>query len=621
MMRELVIDGQSMDLAPDTDVTLEYVSDITGDIGKISLSHSYTIRLPRTARNSRILDDPGAPAHESSQARRFMAARFYRNGIDLIGPAKAYLLKTTSDAYEVALVWNGLQALEDLSQSDATINGLPGLPVLEWVGPDGVPSYKLGGEAFFAPYESGLGPVKYPAVNAATHPCMQVRSLLARILENAGVPYALTSAAEEELAGMVVLAAPGHRPDAAMERESGQTAGYVALRAGRYNGVPMQMLSIGQWTSGWDAPRALGTLPATAAGPQVGAVLETGEDSSDHRLLVNLRAPVALEGAALVIEGLEYGEDLNVVTAREQLLLAYFRKDADGAYCLSLDEELSLSGWPYYSIGLKYDTATPVTAAFSAYDSALPMLTVNRVHDAIDISHDNRFPLAGNLPDIGQWDFVKACMALCGLAPVIRGGRLTLCTYGERLELRDACDWTSKVDMTDSPEASYSLSGWAQRNRIAYEEDAPLSFDPDAVIVTEDETIKEDRELFKLPFAASMQNTALHYKVTEDTDEDGDPVKVAEDEDIEPRIFKIADGRMSFTDDLYGEGLAARYAELQKIVRRPLALTVNVRLNELDLASLDPARPVYLGQYGRYYAVLKVQTSESDLCKVELIQL
>ena len=40
MTRELIIEGQHVDLAPDTDITLEFVNNIIGDIGKISLSRS-----------------------------------------------------------------------------------------------------------------------------------------------------------------------------------------------------------------------------------------------------------------------------------------------------------------------------------------------------------------------------------------------------------------------------------------------------------------------------------------------------------------------------------------------------------------------------------------------------
>ena len=40
MTHELIIEGQHVDIAPNTDLTLEYVSNIVGDISKITLSRS-----------------------------------------------------------------------------------------------------------------------------------------------------------------------------------------------------------------------------------------------------------------------------------------------------------------------------------------------------------------------------------------------------------------------------------------------------------------------------------------------------------------------------------------------------------------------------------------------------
>ena len=104
----------------------------------------------------------------------------------------------------------------------------------------------------------------------------------------------------------------------------------------------------------------------------------------------------------------------------------------------------------------------------------------------------------------------------------------------------------------------------------------------------------------------------------------------AEDIDIEPRVMRLRVGadasgasryELVFAPELYGEGLKATYyAELQEVVRVPVILTLHVRLHELDLATLDLRRPVYLRQYGHYYSIIKVQTS-GDVCKVELIQI
>lgn len=609
MTRELIIEGQHIDLAPDTDITLEYVSNLIGDVGKINLSHSYTAKLPKTARNARVLDDPGRPGHESRLARKFLSAEYYRNGINLIGQAQAYLLRTTPDSYEVALVWNTLEALQALSQNPETLNDLPDLPILTWIGQNGrTPDYFGGdtGGAYFAWYDAGLGPNTYPTVNAGTHPCMGLMALIERILSNAGVPLIISDNARSSLIGRAILAAPGHKPSRLQEAESGSVAGRVYFQSATINGKPGTLMYAKDWVEGWDS--------VYSDGHPISGDIDT------HRVLINLQSAdgAELSDCKIEINGYTLDEEFeNVIAEQELLAEAYFKPNAVGWY-LYFDEEIKLSGWPYYGLFLKFDKAA--STEFTRYNPDLPLLAYNRVHDTIDIENDNRFPLAGNLPDFKQWDFIKACMAQFGLAPIIQDGALSLHTYDELLSSREAYDWTSKVDMTSrAPEdMSYALDSWAQANIITFQEGAPLAFDPSAHLVVEDTTLAESRNLYKLPWAASMQSAAQHYKVKDDGE--------LEDVDIQPRIFAVGLGTkgqtLRFEDDMHGDGLiAAHYTALQEAVRKPVKLTAHIRLHEIDLAQLDLTRPVYLGQYGQYYAILKIQTSDTDLCKVELLQL
>lgn len=607
MTRELIIEGQHVDLAPGTDITLEFVSNLTGDLGKINLSHSYTVKLPKTTLNAKILDDPGNPGHESNRARRFLSAEYYRNGISLIGQAQAYLLKASSESYEVALVWNTLEALQALSQNAGTLNDLPDLPMLGWLN-GATPDYTRDGTdgAFFAWYESGLGANKYPTVNTGTHPSMGLSSLIQKILDNAGVPFQFSTSAAAQIAGHAILAAPGHAPSRLQEIQSGSSAGAFSITVATVNGQQTSMLSTGNWTNGWDGVR------------DGNGYLQTG-DNDRHRVLINIQAPagVDLSDCKIIIDGYTTGQYETVVETSETLLEAYFKEGPSGWY-MYIDEDINLSGWPKYQIGLR--TSRVVSATFSRYNPDLPMLAYNRIHNEINAAKDNRFPLQGNLPNIKQWDFIKACMAQFGLAPIIQDGVLSFYTYDELLTSRNAYDWTSKVDMrTVEPEdMSYTLDSWARDNIIVFQDNPALSFNPNAAIVVEDTTLEESRDLYELPWAASMQSAAQHYKVKDDG--------TLEDVDIEPRIFAVETGdkghTLRFKDDMHGSGLiAAHYQTLQEVVRKPVRITANIRLHEIDLAQLDLTRPVYLGQYGQYYAILKIQTSATDLCKVELLQL
>lgn len=630
MTRELLIEGQHVDLAPDTDITLEFVNNIVGDIGKISLSRSYTVKIPKTIRNTRILDDPGHPGHESGVTRRYMNARYYRNGIDLIGPAQAYILKTTPESYEIALVWNTLEALQALSQYNGTLNDLPELPVLTWIGSNGTtPDYTGSndyGGAFFAFYNSGLGRIKYPTVGTATHPSMWVGDIIDRIIGSAGVGYTISAAAQGDIQDVAVLAAPNRAPTRDMEYFSGGH-GIMRLYPRTLNGATFQGLHISAWSYsttsanfGWDGPtQALSaSVMIEKVGAQFGVVLSTG-DIQNHRLLLNLRTSVNMKNSNIYIQGLNIDTNKNI-TARETLLKIPFRQAENGDWYIHTYEELSLSGWPYYGIAIEYYGSTVNNVAFGTYDKGSSYnIIVHRVHEHLPVAKDNRFPLQGNLPDIKQWDFIKACMAMFGWAAVIQNGRLQLMKYSELLDTSNAYDWTAKVDMTDKDpqEFSYTLDNWARVNTLLYEKDTPLSFDPDASLEVQDATLSEQRDYYKLPFAASMQSDAPHYKVS------GTEV---EDVDIAPRIFKVVDRdgvrTLEFTEDLYGSSLVgSHYARFQEMIRKPVRLTLNIRLHEIDLAQLDLTRAVYLGQYGKYYMILKIQTSDTDLCKVELIQL
>ena len=55
MKEELYIKGERVDLSDD-EITLNFKSNLLGDISKITASNSYTITLPRTNKNIRLLD-------------------------------------------------------------------------------------------------------------------------------------------------------------------------------------------------------------------------------------------------------------------------------------------------------------------------------------------------------------------------------------------------------------------------------------------------------------------------------------------------------------------------------------------------------------------------------------
>ena len=75
MTEELYINGEAVDLKPDATTTLNYKSNLLGDISKITSSNSQTIQCPKTTRNRKIFDNPGAPAYVSDKRYNRYSAR------------------------------------------------------------------------------------------------------------------------------------------------------------------------------------------------------------------------------------------------------------------------------------------------------------------------------------------------------------------------------------------------------------------------------------------------------------------------------------------------------------------------------------------------------------------
>ena len=119
MKEELYIKGERVDLRDD-EITLNFKSNLLGDISKITASNSYTITLPRTDKNIRLLEFPDVAGHESYMMRDYFNAEYYRNGVKLFD-AKAVLISCSEDGFDVSLTWGMSEKFIQLMNDDKSI--------------------------------------------------------------------------------------------------------------------------------------------------------------------------------------------------------------------------------------------------------------------------------------------------------------------------------------------------------------------------------------------------------------------------------------------------------------------------------------------------------------------
>lgn len=109
----LFIDGELVDLDEDTKITLNYKSNIFSDVSKIISNNTYSIKLPMTVRNCRIIDNAQIPSYWTRYPRINHVGRYFRNGVEIVPDANVVLLEI-GETIDVAMAWGNISTFSDI---------------------------------------------------------------------------------------------------------------------------------------------------------------------------------------------------------------------------------------------------------------------------------------------------------------------------------------------------------------------------------------------------------------------------------------------------------------------------------------------------------------------------
>ena len=224
-----------------------------------------------------------------------------------------------------------------------------------------------------------------------------------------------------------------------------------------------------------------------------------------------------------------------------------------------------------------------------------------------------------------------------------------------------AIDWTDKIDYTDKPNVEYSLESYAKSNTLTYKEDD--SIDPtfiqgsNGTIIIDDETLDATNEFVELPFSATEMDSRLQAfvipKIKIFRTDDASPPETKPTDKVEPRILLLervttvpsviyTDGTTTVTTNvdlplpwfmLGGKQLNLGFANnliplyyttLQDVLNRTKVLTINVKLNAIDIYQLDFLKPVFIAEHNAYFYISKISGftyGSSESTEVELVKL
>jgi hypothetical protein len=250
------------------------------------------------------------------------------------------------------------------------------------------------------------------------------------------------------------------------------------------------------------------------------------------------------------------------------------------------------------------------------------------------------FPIAKNLPDVKQIEFIKFLCAYYGYIIDVEDG-----TYNVRFEkIADVLNQTSEaIDISDNVQDFEITSIHAElskRNVLEYTNDKDVGFIGRGFIDIDDDTLETESVIYSAPFSASANEFWVGHGVARY------PLIKVWNEDfvnVGARIFKLQ--KATFDPAIYiGTSLAtttftskyiavfanaqhftnvltARYSEYQELMNNYKEITVRCRFTANEFKAIDVLKLVYIQQLGGYFIIQMVKDYIDDTRLVEVVLL
>ena len=255
-----------------------------------------------------------------------------------------------------------------------------------------------------------------------------------------------------------------------------------------------------------------------------------------------------------------------------------------------------------------------------------------------EVPYGGNFPIGKNLPDIKVTDFLKCICILTSTFPSQRfiGGRLAFADIVSLWEAKaQAVDWTKKLipsEASNHPrQTDFSVEEYCQHNIYKWKEDDTVYQQHDADMTVDNKTLEYTQDVCTLPFAATDGNRIPIYEwesVTASIGRNGNKIttqRATKYKACKDRIVNLTKSDIGYAALAFNINLQSifdtKLEKLRKTVANPHQIVERFNLSDLEILNFDETKPVYLAQYGAYFAVLEIKTTSSGYSEVTMIEL
>lgn len=584
MKEELYIKGESVDLG-DSEITLNFKSNLLGDISKITASNSYTIKLPRTNKNIRLLDFPDVAGHESYMMRDYFNAEYYRNGVKLFD-AKAVLISCSEDGFDVALTWGMSEKFIQLMNDDKSIQEFADM-ALPWNSSTTYDNGLVDGQLShgYIRHNAGID-VDSNRDKIFIHPSVNCM----RLLEEIASYYGLTMDWGSYKQYIELLYLP-----LISQKANPKYNYYFAEIKLEYPGTPNTVVKYVQTNM------TLGIYNHV-----MGLTIHLN-GSGNYRIESNVKTKNSANPIYLLID-----KDNNNIYSSA---FTY-----DGNYMYSFNKEYLTEEKDLY---LHIDFQSQIDESYNNY------IKITDIELNDEAQYHTYYPIGSNLPDISVVDFIKQICWLFGLFAIKSDTGVSFISVNKIIDNKNkAVDWSKKLVPTGwtAKETSYTFGDFAQKNYFRYEENENAK-SADGYMVVQNKTLDYEKDLVKLPYTAGGDNGDMRAVPYFKWSEDGTTVELV---DCGDRIMQLVisfdsqgkeDARLDFSD-LKFQNRVSRFglSFYQDLIKSPFMIKDTFRLTEIDLKNIDYTIPVYIERYAAFFAIISIK-SKGDYSECELLKL
>lgn len=620
MTEELYINGETVDIKPDAATTLNYKSNLLGDISKITSSNSQTIQCPKTTHNRKMFDNPGAPAYVSDKRYNRYSARLVRNGIEIVRVGYAVLL-SSSETYEIALYWGVMANFQAWVDKAAKLNELTGTEALTWganITATSLSQMKSAGYGY-AKYDCGVSNTSLVNI----HPSVTAWWVLNRIATQAGFTFEIPDKHKLALRGIAIPC---------LSRNASAASNQAEATVSTY---PFLQNSNGFWgysiagNNGTDKHGVFDPDDNTKIRKVDGAtkvIISIINESGSQLGMTLYSNDSGAFPSRVYVRATQYNDNSETTTQIAVSIGSSAVSSSTGMYAYQktyyfadINEELLWGRYDYLRL-------FPHNGSGRIVGSRLGNTKLTITEDFESIIYPSIYPIPQNLPEISQIDYIKAICGMLGIFAVPDPANVNNLKFVSLDTLQEnkvqACDWSDKLARSNDDEpktTEYKINDYCRNNYFRYKEDDTVSTNADGNLKIDSEILDAEKTVITLPFAPSDGSTIRHYELNDD----GTAVDAVQVKDRIMRLISDGSGLAMLTFDGldFTTLLSKYYSTLSRLLNGVITIAEQVMLDEYDLKSLDYSIPFYLRQYGKFYGIVSIQSTANKACEVKAIQL